>query len=693
MALPREILEQIVEYVSTKDRYECATVCQAWYSPFIYLLYRCIYISTNKQVNEFYYALKENSHVGPLVRTISLGKEKILHFGTGIELKEVKAIKITQELLDMIDKRCPYIEELDFDQSQWVTLNSFPLHLLFRLKRLPTFNFKDLRVFMTKSTRTEGQSYNVFSHLNQLCIRGNTDIFKDLESFLQLLSYIPHLTTLVFESDNLQSKYKAPILTLEHLELIHTHLPSLQDLQFLNHFNFGISTFYLHHSDSIIAIIPSRPQLKCLTLEGTLQSYQWIQYISKAYPSLEHISLDLVHSPYSNPSIMEIVPMQYLNYKIKEAFQMIAERCHQLSFIRIRGLSTPLWLTPQFITIQSQKSRMTHMEVQFYGLDSDGVDRSVALITTTNHHRASSNVPDQQSLNLLSIRLPIWKNKMVNGHGQVTTATNWREIIRRLSIFNNLSHLELDAVSMAFTEGNQEDGFELDTLLEQFMNLKSIKLSGSSVQLSKSKRNKEDGVVVLQSSPLVLRLEELALHRIFFSSDIMDYLSAHCSNLKRLILYDCQQTALNTLSNRVETKITIHLNQLALDLIVLYQVRHPFQFAHSHTPGARFICLNNTIWSHIIEEAGTCKAISITNPEMINIVQRQHSYHELQHSIEDLSPSKAYYHTKDEWLDDLCFGYIDLHCQSAKRIFLDDCSIEQQEWTNNTSFHRKKKNV
>jgi hypothetical protein len=305
----------------------------------------------------------------------------------------------------------------------------------------------------------------------------------------------------------------------------------------------------------------------------------------------------------------------------------------------MKGLCTPLWLTPEFISIQNKKPCTTYLDIQLYGLDSEGVEKSVAMIS----QEANTNI------HVTGIRLPIWKKN----------EKSWLDTIQPLSRFSSLIHLELDAVSMSFTDVSQHNGFELDTILDLFVHLKSLKLSGSHVLVS------------LKQTKNGSQLKELYLQKMSFTPSTIEYISANCTWLKRLIMYDCmQQPKVNSSISRLA--IQLDLGNLDLDLVVLYRIQHAHHMLQSRIPGARFLCLNQGSWFHLCEKNGLCELKSIDNKNKVEMIKK---FNDSSISEELWEPNSTRLHSEKEWLLDLGFGYIDIQCHSVKKLFVDSCPI------------------
>ncbi|CAO3651735.1 unnamed protein product [Mucor fragilis] len=639
MTLAREILEHIAGFLDTNDQHSCLTVCKAWYPAFVYCLYRHIRLSSDEKSGQLQSTL--HSTHGRLVRHVSFQTAASLRLGLGVHIVEHAPSSVTQEVLDTLGQACPLMVSLEFDQSQWgSSALTLPTSLLLHLRRLPTLNFSLFAHILADG----GSKLDRLTHLH---IRGNADMIQQQRSAIDLLAYTPHLTQLIFERDELHNKYKTPVISLEHMDRLHCHLPRLADLQFIRHFNFGISNYFMRQTQPAVSAMPPQKSLKHLRLEGTLQSYQWMLYIAQQYPSLESLTLDWVHSPFSG--VAAPPPMPLINRKIRESFQSIADHHRHLRVLRIRGLSTPLWLTPRFVAALERKPAfLTDMDAQLYGLDFEGVEKSIQALTSRKN-----------SINLTGIRLPIWPRRSHHAHPALGT---WRDTIRPLQAFQGLTRLELDAVSVSFVNtSNEGDGFDLDTILDILPTLTSLKLSGSTLQLSAQ--------VLLQ--PTSTRLCELTLHRIAFSTSTMDYLSGCCPGLKRLVLYDCQQQQSR---DNQKLKISVSLQPLDLDLLVLYRVRHPYQLAETRaSPGARYLCMNGRDWAHLSvkqDDASSCQARPLRDQSKIKQIV---GYNEI--ALEEWGPSRARYHTEEEWMHDVVFGYIDVQCKSANKVFLDESRV------------------
>ncbi|KAK4514208.1 uncharacterized protein ATC70_001796 [Mucor velutinosus] len=341
--------------------------------------------------------------------------------------------------------------------------------------------------------------------------------------------------------------------------------------------------------------------------------------------------------------------MQVINHRIRESFQTISEQYQHLHALRIRGLSTPLWLTPRFVATLRKKPFLTEIDAQLYGLDCEGVEKSIQALTS-----------EENSVNLTGIRLPIWPRH--NHH--MNPLGTWRDTIRPLHDFEGLTHLELDAVSLSYVSTlNEGDGFDLDTIFNILPTWTTLKLSGSTLQLSEQ-------ACLQRNLPTSTRLHELALHKIAFSTSITDCLSRHCPKLKRLIMYDCQQQQSH---DNQQLKISIDLQPLDLDLLVLYRVRHPYQSAESRaSSGARYLCMNGQDWLHLSvkHDNDTCEARPVRDQSKINQIT---GYNEI--SREKWNPSRARYYTEEGWLQDVVFGYINVRCKSANKVFLDESRV------------------
>ncbi|KAL9554738.1 hypothetical protein MBANPS3_002681 [Mucor bainieri] len=636
---PREILEHVAGFLDSSDQFRCLTVCKAWHPAFIH-----IHLVSQENAGQLQSTLHSHPQAGSLVRHVSFQKAALITLGLGVRLMEHEHLKVTQDMLDTLSKACPLLESVEFDQNQWAaSALTLPKSLLLGLRQVPTLNFSLFARIMAENGSKK------LDRLTRLHIRGNVDMIHHRQSAFGLLAYTPHLTQLILERDELHNRYKTPVISLEHMDRLHRYLPCLSDLQFINHFNFGISSYYVHQMQPAISTIPPQRSLKHLRLEGTLQSYQWMQYIAQQYPSLECLTLDLVHPPFSG--VFAPPPMQTINYNIRASFQAIADQYQQLHVLRIRGLSTPLWLTPSFVAALAKKPYLTEVDAQLYGLDFEGVEKSIQALTSKEH-----------SVNLTGIRLPIWRR---HSHHANPLGT-WRDTIRPLRAFEGLTHLELDAVSMSYVNTlNEGDGFDLDTILDMLPTLTSLKLSGSTLQLSK-----QEAILQRDHQTFSTKLHELILHKIAFSTSIMDYVSRHCLALKRLIMYDCQQQQSR---DSQKLKISIDLQPLDLDLLVLYRVRHPYQLAESRaSPGARYLCVNGQNWSHlsIKQDDGTCEARPLQDQCKIKQIT---GYNDI--SLEELNPNRARYHTEEEWRQDVVFGYIDVQCKSAHKVFLDESRV------------------
>ncbi|KAI8877734.1 hypothetical protein K501DRAFT_197547 [Backusella circina FSU 941] len=559
----------------------------------------------------------------------------------GTSVTERSAVKPTKELVDIINMKCSLIKSFFFDHDQWCFTDQntleFPMDLFDRLESLPIINYTSLN------------SYPLELYCDQLAklhLRGNIEMLDfnrkgdNPNRLLELFSRMPNLVQLVLERDDENNKYRAPILTMEHMESIHAALPNLVDLQFINHFNLGLAPFsrleYLENCD-----LKPHPKLRSLKLEGALQCYQWAEYLSLVYPALTDLQLNLIHSP----SAQMNVTMQLCNFKIKEAFTAIAYNCKQLQSLSVHGLSTPIWLTPQFMTLLEQNAHTVKIDAQLYGLDSRGTLSTIELLLSMQAKKV---------IKLTGLRLPVWKR----------ADTNWRSIIQPLAFFTDLVHLDLDMVSMSLDQLSSCDGFELDRLLSHLPGVKSLKLSCSSLALSPTSHD-----AVTSKHP---NLTALTLSKMSFTTQSMEYLSKQCRNLKRLVLYDCQQ--LPEAATQKEN-VKINLTHLDLDLLVLSRVKRSYNLVKSRAPGARLLCFNQSRWYHLCKEMDGDDPVMFVRSMGESEVRRITDYDIPLDDCVEWNPNRAQYHSIRDWMDDLVFGYISLECNSVKQILLDEWSI------------------
>ncbi|KAI8990841.1 hypothetical protein BDF20DRAFT_908683 [Mycotypha africana] len=754
--LPGEILCNIAQSLSTQDLFQCLTVCQNWYLPLLCQMYQHIIITNNRQAQLLFEALQQHQQqqhideggrirVGYYVKSISFSARQRVHLGLGIQLFTKDAVNITQEMLDIIEQYCPYIRQLDFDHTQWKEDSkkslSLPSKLLHSLRKLPVVDFS---IYQTYNTTVNVPYHDIalspttdfqLTYLTTMHIRNNTDLFEPM-TFKAFLMQIPRVRHLTFERDSIYNKYRTPILSLGLLRTILTALPQLETLQFTKHFNFGIDllssaqlyynpddTFFTNHhqqQNHLFDDINSKcsHSLQHLKLEGTLRSHHWLIYIAQSLRQLRSIDFDLVLSPYSSsPSLSYNSPMMpsthFLNAVIKESFIKIAAECRHLSQIRIRSISTPLWLSPIFLNTLCQRSTDNTLPItldaQLYGLDSLGVQNA---ITTLTH----GNDPPFRSIHLASLRLPIWKTNYPH-----SPIKSWTITLAPLmtKFHQTLTHLELDAVSLSFNtmqpsysnhndNHHQTQPFELDIVLDMFTNLVTMKLSGSAVELSKTNKSS-----CSMTTKMHLKFKELQLFKMLFTTDVMEYLSAYCPQATRLVMYECRhwyprKEGYDVTSNSSNFqasnigKVPLYLKNLNLEFLVLYRLQHAYQTTvESRAPGARFLRYTNTTkggehWFHLAKwTEDQSEASAATTATQAAAVKRLTSTHTIQKIVErsyqyvlglcnfdsNMSSTPSYqrrieYHTEEEWEKDLALGYIDLQCKGVGRLFMDEYSLD-----------------
>jgi hypothetical protein len=639
MMVSREVLEQILYHLSPHDQYNCLTVCKSWYLPCCYVLYRSIQVDTNEKAKQLNNALCHSNILGDFVREIHLGTKQSMRLCIGSSITERSAVKPSRDFLDTINAKCSLIKSFFFDHDQWCFTDqstlAFPMDLFHRLESLPIINYTSLNSYPLELC---------YNQLDKLHLRGNIDMLdfnrqgENPNRLLELFSCMPKLTRLVLERDDENNKYRAPILTMEHMESIHAALPNLTDLQFINHFNLGLAPFsrleYLENCD-----LKPHPKLRSLKLEGALQCYQWAEYLALAYPSLTDLKLNLIHSPSSQMN----VTMQLCNFKIKEAFSAIAYNCKQLKSLLVHGLSTPIWLTPQFLASLEENVHTVNIDTQLYGLDSRGTLSTIELLL---------NAQLKKAIKLTGLRLPVWKR----------ADTDWRSVIQPLAYFTDLVRLDLDMVSMSLDQLSSCGGFELDRLLSHLPGVKSLKLSCSSIELSPASN-------ITNKHP---NLTSLTLSKMAFTTQSMDYLSNQCPNLKRLVLYDCQQ--LPEASTQKEN-VKMNLANLDLDLLVLSRIKRSYNLVQSRAPGARLLCLNNSHWYHLCKEMNGDDPVMFVRSMVKNEVSHITDYDIPSDDCVEWNPNRAQYHSIKNWTDDLVFGYINLKVNSVKQILLDEWPI------------------
>lgn len=123
LILPREILEYIANFLGTNDQYNCLTVCKSWYPAFLFCLYRYIHLLSDEKTIQLQSTLKNHYQMGYLVRHVSFQAAKSLRLGLGVQIKEHKPVKISQDVLDTLDQSCPLIESLSLIKTNGLLLH------------------------------------------------------------------------------------------------------------------------------------------------------------------------------------------------------------------------------------------------------------------------------------------------------------------------------------------------------------------------------------------------------------------------------------------------------------------------------------------------------------------------------------------------------------------------------------------
>ncbi|KAF7731745.1 hypothetical protein EC973_008259 [Apophysomyces ossiformis] len=289
-SFPNELYSLLWSNLSTRDQYTCLLVCRSWYLALHHLLYREVIIHRRTRFTQFCRALQSSSSPGHYVRKL-----------------QIEHGRITRDEVNNVLRLCPLLENMDLpflvDEGNSMVLSPQPHHRLQQLKvqACPA----SLNLVCTLS-------------LTHLSLRYSGQADERLESLLQTLSRTPNLVLLSI------SDFKSWI-TIQYMETIHSLLPHLKTLEFLN-FNHSLAYQPLSHP----TIVPCQLQtFRCRG--GAIYQPAWLLYVAFKYPDL--VTLDLEANVDVHLLDRHEVEIGSIDTN-KEAMLAIAQRCRNLQVAR-----------------------------------------------------------------------------------------------------------------------------------------------------------------------------------------------------------------------------------------------------------------------------------------------------------------------------------------------------------------------
>ncbi|KAI9032630.1 hypothetical protein CLU79DRAFT_155055 [Phycomyces nitens] len=243
---PREIIEQIANYLSFRDKTSCSLVCKSWKRLFQDTLYSDISILSDDAIKTVMNPSHDNRHkyheIGHLVRYLTISKN------FNAKAKGIYALQ----------KTFPNIK-----------------YLYFAIASLRSNDFGSI------------PNWNLWRSLTEL--RMDIDnAYKTIKenSVVEAIACLPLLRRLSIQN-KIQVRSIASF-SVNNLETIHSHLKHLEYMR--------LGTDLLTLSDTDLERIPNvspATTLKTLGIVSDRTDYRWLCYLARKYPNLHTLELDI----------------------------------------------------------------------------------------------------------------------------------------------------------------------------------------------------------------------------------------------------------------------------------------------------------------------------------------------------------------------------------------------------------------
>lgn len=596
--LPSELIELIAHNLPNNQQYKCLFLSKSWYEPFHRSLYKVVQIHTRHQLKAL---LPQLTRTGSLVREIYLESKNNSNHIVGITGNE----------LDQLTLLCPYLEILDFDKAIWKylpTTTTAPMIEKFQhLYQLPT---------LTRHIPHQDSLHR----LNSLEFSGDivNDLFRHGDIINQVVSNTPNLKKLVLDSSQ-QKKLHVIYITLMEMELMHQHLPLLEELVLNGSLKFG---YYQQQQQQQQQMIKPAYNLHKLTLLKATLPPQWIYYFAQKYPQLQEMDLELVND-LKPPAVMD-------KKEIQSLFSVLLKSCPRLRKIEMDSSSAKTYMTSSFFdATKDHKLEEIKMKKSPYN-----------LVTREN----------SEFYDLLTSR----GSNLISGLGTEVNGSDLSisSILSPLSHFTKLAELTLCCGYPSFD-------CEIDLALEQCKNLLNLTIRSAHVTLSEKINNKN--IKALLQHPL----KSLYFSNVSLSTGVFDYLGSTCHSMSTLSLYECDQQASNNVMG-------ICMPENTFDWISLNGIRfnNGDDLVHLESLNARILIVqqnNEKRWYHASNVNQCHPRIQQLNHRK-SIIAQEYYFGDGVKKIQQHQDQKEETSDKKKgWKKDLLLGHVSIRCKSIKR--------------------------
>ncbi|KAF7723427.1 hypothetical protein EC973_002026 [Apophysomyces ossiformis] len=297
--IPYEILSNIAEYLTAKDRRSCALVCQSWRNPFSRALYSNVLITTRRRLTLFLETLQHSTlspqprnHLGRLVRSLTLEYNSTT---------SKRSVGLTKDELGKLSILCPFIEALDFHPRIWRSLGNahaskrWPL-----LSKLPPLDSTQIAIPLLHDLRDQLTHVKLETELIWQ-VKASESIF----SLIVQLKCLEHLELAM--NDRIWERDFQADCNLGDIESIHS---SCTRLSYLDMRGLTISMSPRDHRSIDLTQLPTANNMRVLNLRDVaLEEADCFMYFLRKYPNLEafgwydddgYVALEALHEdPYT----------------------------------------------------------------------------------------------------------------------------------------------------------------------------------------------------------------------------------------------------------------------------------------------------------------------------------------------------------------------------------------------------------
>ncbi|KAF7723433.1 hypothetical protein EC973_002032 [Apophysomyces ossiformis] len=632
--LPHEIIGHIADYLSSKEKSECAIVCRAWHAEFARALYRTIRLRTRWQFRALLRTCRE-SQLGHLVRELNLNR-----------------LGISRDEFEVLPTLCSNLEEFAFHNYLWkrIGYSNEAIRDYKSLRRVrlndPTLTLFFLLHMGRQLTHLDLSQYPVAPHYQG----------RLLILMLMMARNLTHLT-LSGESYYVDDSRMMQLST-DNLRELHTICPSLQYLSITN-----VNFLPIANDDEEASEQHGcHPQWSMRTLK--LESFQfqhprWIKYLARKYPGLITIDWQL-----RTPTAIHPQPLLDRLQETKEALMYIPRYCQQLTSFRMRNIEEAFWPGHSFL---DQVHPLETLHLMFLTMlpDRRGMTKEDFEAMVRQH-----------ATTLRVLHMPIWYDAPIP------------DLFASLGRCQHLVELELASDDYRSFFSLEMD---LDLLFSHCQHLRILTLVRGAVILPPWEDDDDDddndGGLRHSHRPYP-SLTQLSFTLMRLSPDIFSYLSSRCLHLRDLRLRNCSWVARGPY-------LSIDMPNHTFDTLKIEQVHRMrdngmFHIGYEATivkvtlldkirkteeRKGRFIgeeALSRWYHLHVVEQLSrTPLALGRLQPKELAELE---IYRDM--IIPATLPQRSTPHSRrKEWMYDVPYGYVFIRCKSIKQLTMDIVNI------------------